>query len=359
MNASAAVSPATFREWTYTEEWQKQIQATRQDETQCMQALCWNKDRNLLWGCTKSGELCLWNVPKKNEQDVAPERLRPIWRCRFPGSLRGLKLAPQTQRLVIAGSEGLWVLDSSESIPSKSKSTTIPEKTVRLKTYPSAWATPTVTETCIVGPDENTVLGVARPDDFGVYQWDISTCSITSTKPPSRQGVRITTLDYCYHDDENASLCQGDSDGSVTLWDANSHELKTSFSLAQNLPVEYVRFISPEWLVAVYNDKSGGRPSSLLVTWHISTHSMAARASVQAKIQSMRVFGDKVWIGANDGYVSIFTALDLQLQRRIAVAASPSVHAIEVSDTLIAVAGLGSKVEIWDTDCLLCHRLSL
>jgi WD40 repeat protein len=393
MSRTNTTTSLAFREWTYAEAWEKRRKTRTAagtashakqeavDTSQCIQALEWSNDQNYLWACTRAGEVCLWKVSSLKSDDKTigmippPQQTEPVWRYHLTpkGTLKGMRLTPNKQHLVLAGTDGLWILDINEILSTDSYATK-DNHVRRFSTHPNAWTSPTATEICFIRSNNHAVFGVAENDDFGIYQWDISTQKIVNTISPSGRGVRITSIDaggnHQSDNTEDSLICAaGDSQGVIRLWNTSTGSVQATLYSEQVAPIQFVRMVSKGWLVAAHerlnSDRSGGTTStrvvSELVTWHIATQSIVARTTVPAKIQTMVVVDedDKIWVGLNDGQVHVFTALDLQLERRTNVSTTPSVHAIAVSTSCVAAAGVGRTVEIWDTDCLPYQRLTL
>lgn len=365
----------------------------------------------ILVACTSTGELCFFQLlhdavidednhldddddddddDNNHSPDVSWSAINKTCLHRFQltqGSLYSLKIQSETDRtwLIASGDGGVWLFDwydIQESVVKKSQ-TPSPPKHHHFKLHPSPHESAVeVNETCF---QHNSLWGAAG-DDFGCYKWDVETCQIITT-------YRSKFLQTMTLIPNTNILLTGGEEGTLNLWDTQQDRLIETIEIQPNVPSKTMTntintekrgstFIqSTRISCAIARDENwwtiGGErshtghtrqqtmleKSGFLATFHGPTRSIVSQIELRETPQKLAYANNNheaVVSVANENYVSHFNnALDLESPERVWCHSQSAFAAAVSKNGILAVAGVGSTIDLYRNQTELIGTLRL
>jgi hypothetical protein len=380
-------SPSQYeRNFSYQDQWKKYKESyTRStNSTSVIYGLDWWKDEqtNDLWlvGCTSAGEICVWRPPPSpslnsdHDEEISPEESKsllnayrkPILRRRVSnGVLYSIQVTRHSDDrilLVTAGDDGVlifdWKKDIIDGLVEQNNSNTIISPMANFRPWPSA-----VEDRIEINDVQlcGSHLFGAAGDAFGCYKWDLETQKLLTTYRLPGHGY-MHSVEVVPNNSGGASnlLLTGGEDGILGIWDRDKDKFVDKIDMAnapdsssksQSRKKQTSRWISSVlprdenwWTVAGGKADKGG----FLSTFHAPTRSLIASVETHETPQNLAFCNNAVVSVANESVVSHWNPLSLERTHRV-WCGPPSAYAAAVApDGTLAVAGVGTTVDLFE-----------
>jgi hypothetical protein len=378
-------SPSQYESnFSYQDQWSKykESYARSTNSTLVIYDLDWWEDEtNGLWlvGCTSAGDICIWRPPppsldSDHDEDNSPEESKsllnhayrtPAFKRRVStGVLYSIQVARHSDDrilLITAGEDGVLIFDWKRDIIDRleENSNTSLTPMANFRPWPSALEDRIeINDVQLCG---SHLFGAAG-DAFGCYKWDLETQKLLTTYRSPGHGF-MHSVEVVPNNSGGLSnlLLTGGEDGILGIWDRDKDKLvdkidmtnaSDSSSKSQSRKKQTSRWISSVlprdenwWTVAGGNkDKAGG----FLSTFHAPTRSLIASIETHETPQNHAFCNNAIVSVANESVVSHWNPLSLERTQRV-WCQPPSAYAAAVApDGKLAVAGVGTTVDLFE-----------
>jgi hypothetical protein len=386
---STSVPPPSQYEgkFSYQEQWNsyKESYARSTNSTTVIYDLDWWEDDDTnLWlvGCTSEGDICIWRPPPSSldsahdDLDSPEDRnavlheayRKPVLRRRVSnGVLYAIQVVRHSDDrilLVTAGEEGVLIFDWRKDIIDqlKDKSNTILSPLANFRSWPSA-----VEDRIEINDFQlcgNHLFGAAG-DAFGCYKWDLETQKLLTTyRSPGHGYMHSVEVVPNTSGGPSNLLLTGGEDGILGIWDHDKDKLvdkidmvnvtDSSSAKSQSRKKQTSRWISSilprdeNWWTVAGGSTGGGQDKGFLASFHAPTRSMISSVETHETPQKLAFCNNAIVSVANESVVSHWNPLSLERTHRV-WCRPPSAYAAAVApDGKLAVAGVGTTVDLFE-----------
>jgi WD40 repeat protein len=191
--------------------------------------------------------------------------------------------------------------------------------------------------------DKEYIYGAAG-DSFGCYKWNIERGDLVATYKPRQTSYLHTVNKIGDH-----SILFGGEDGCLELWDTQADKCMDSWSMGG--------WVGASAIAGDWWHVGGGRADAtgFAASFHGPTRSLATNKATPETIQYMLYDESTLYSVGSESFVSYWQDPCTLRQRQKVWCTTTSGFATAVSKNIVAVAGEGSTVDLFDKSVPFCQ----